>query len=127
MAKRAHVRLPLQTPVVPHVLGACAAHSLSVSRPEGMGSQKPSRPLWLHFSHSPEHALSQQTPSVQNPEAHSFPVMHDCPCRRLQTPAAQVKPLAQWEGVEHEVRQSPEAASQVSGVQSIAPRSTQTP
>jgi hypothetical protein len=49
------------------------------------------------------HSLSQQTPSAQNPEAHSSPVAHAAPSARVreQRPAAQKNPAWQGAAGEH--------------------------
>ena len=66
-----HERLPEQLPVWPQVEAARATHSSSGSVLPGIGSQKPTRPDITQLSQVPPHRDSQQTPSVQNPLAHS--------------------------------------------------------
>jgi len=68
----AQLRLPEQIPVVPQVLAACAAHSLSGSVPATTAAHVPRLPAWLHFSQVPLHTPAQHTPSVQNPDEHSL-------------------------------------------------------
>ncbi len=71
------MRLPEQNPVLPQVETASVAHSLSGSWPAGIAVHVPTVPPRLHFSQTPPHRVSQQTPSVQKPWAHSASVLHD--------------------------------------------------
>jgi hypothetical protein len=59
----------------------------------------PTCPVSAQASHCPEHALSQQTPSVQWPLRQSSLRVQDCPCLILHAPAAvQVRVPAQLSG-----------------------------
>ncbi len=69
-------RAPEHVPVVPQLAWDCAAHSLAGSVPLASGSQKPTRPTWLHASQVPSHAAPQQNPSAQNVDAHSVDAAH---------------------------------------------------
>ena len=74
LAQYAQAREPSHWPLVPQVLCACAAHSLSGSELTSMAPHTPSapRPFFsaLHASHVPAHAVSQQKPSTQLPDKH---------------------------------------------------------
>jgi hypothetical protein len=54
-----------------------------------MASQKPRWATWLHRSQVPPQRASQQTPSLQKPEAHSPSATQELPWTRLHTPPAQ--------------------------------------
>ncbi len=56
-------------------------HSPSGSLPAGYPWQVPFELGWLHERHGPTQALVQHTPSAQAPEAHSWLLSHDAPCR----------------------------------------------
>jgi hypothetical protein len=113
--------------VVPQVETACVAHSPSGSRLATMASQKPTRPDWVHLSQVPLHAPSQHTPSAQKPDAHSVDTLQFVPCAFLQTPIAQLKPLAQSPVPEHVTRHRPVVDSHASGEHEALPRSTHAP
>lgn len=57
--------------------------------------QVPDAPVMLHDSHSPEHRLSQQYPSVQKPLVHSESRPHVVPGSPVQKPVWQVLPAPQ--------------------------------
>jgi hypothetical protein len=65
---------PSHVPSRPHVEVDSAVHNM-----RGSGAaidwnvQNPREPVMLHARHAPSHALSQQTPSTQNPDWHSRP------------------------------------------------------
>lgn len=65
---------PSHEPSVPHVVSACAAHSLSGSAAAAMFPHTPSAPVpffaALHARQVPPQAESQHTPSTQFPLAH---------------------------------------------------------
>ena len=91
--------MPSHAPVVPQVLGGWTAHmpcgsGLLVS----MGQQVPSRPGWLQVRQAPVHATLQHSPSAQNPDAHSLPLLQTAP-RGLgpQLPETHWTPLTQSE------------------------------
>ena len=72
--------MPSHAPVVPQVLGGWTAHmpcgsGLLVST----GQHVPSRPGWLHVRQAPVHATLQHSPSAQNPDAHSLPLLQTAP------------------------------------------------
>lgn len=62
-------QVPPQVPEPPH--------SSSGSDPAAIGLQVPL--ALLHDSHSPPQSESQQTPSVQKPDAQSLASVHGCP------------------------------------------------
>ena len=63
-----------------------APQSLSGSVPTGWGLHWPARPLRLQETQVPVHALSQQTPSAQNPDAQVPLPVHAWPFLLLQAP-----------------------------------------
>jgi hypothetical protein len=88
-----HLPAPSQEPSCPQPLAGWAAHSSSGSVPAAMTSHCPFTPppffAALHAWQPPAHAEPQQTPSTQNPEPHSAPVLHAAPTARC---CAQVVP-----------------------------------
>jgi hypothetical protein len=69
-----HVRLdPL------HLSAVHALPSSEHAVPFALGEQVPAKPVKLHAPHSPVHAVSQQTPFAQNPDAHWPVVVQDLP------------------------------------------------
>lgn len=60
------------------------------------GAHAPSAPATLHASHCPVQAELQQTPSTQNPEAHSLALLHDAPA----SPEASLPASAACAGIE---------------------------
>jgi hypothetical protein len=65
---------PSHTPVVPQVDLSCAAHLASGS-PFPRGWHMPTKPVWLQETHSVSQATLQHTPSAQNPDAQSVPLV----------------------------------------------------
>jgi hypothetical protein len=61
-------------------------HSFSGSLPAAWPVHWPARPVWLHDTHLPSHALSQHTPSTQKPEAQALPLKQVRPFLVLQLP-----------------------------------------
>jgi hypothetical protein len=51
------------------------------------GEHVPTSPVVSHAWHSPPHALSQHTPSMQNPVPHSVPSEHAVPFAFAQCPS----------------------------------------
>jgi hypothetical protein len=72
-------------------------------------------------------ALSQQTPSTQNPDAHSLPAVQDAVDLDPQDPATQRWPAVQSVSCVQEVRQPPAFASQRYGAQMMLGPGTQLP
>jgi hypothetical protein len=76
--------------------------------PTGSAVQVPFTPAPAateHAAHPPAHAVLQQAPSAQCPEAHWGPEAHGCPLPRsapAQVPPAQ-SPDAHWPSLLHEV------------------------
>lgn len=79
----AHAPAPSHVPVVPQVVEAVLAHSFCGSVELAIGPHTPLLPDplsdTLHAMHGPVHAVSQQNPSTQLPDAHWAPVAHACP------------------------------------------------
>jgi hypothetical protein len=72
---------PSQAPSRPQVATSEVGHALS-SRgrsPDGRGAHVPAMPTRLHALQASVHAVSQQTPSAQNPLRQSLPHVHACP------------------------------------------------
>jgi hypothetical protein len=91
----AHAPAPSQVPGAPQV-PVPAVHSLSGSNPARIAPQTPSFPCpffaAVHASHVPLQALSQQTPSAQNPEAQSVPVRQTLPLAQRVAQVAALPP-----------------------------------
>jgi hypothetical protein len=66
-------------PVEPQVDAACTGHWSRGSVPSCALTQVPTVPWPAQVTHVPVHAALQQTPSAQNPVAHSAPIAHDVP------------------------------------------------
>jgi hypothetical protein len=92
----AHAPAPSQVPGAPQMMSVPAGHSLSGSDPATIAPQTPSAPFPFFRDvqawHVPLQALSQQTPSVQNPEAQSVPVMQTLPFVQRVAQAAALPP-----------------------------------
>lgn len=67
---------PSQKPSAPQVDGACIAHWLSGSAPDGTLLHVPALPVSAHDRQVPVHAVAQHTPCSQNPVTHSEPAAH---------------------------------------------------
>ena len=86
-----HAPLPLQTWPFSCVLAVqlWPGHSRSGSVPSVIAPQTPSPPLPFlnaeHATQAPVHAVEQQTPSVQNPLAHSWVARHATPALFCET------------------------------------------
>src|SRR5262245_15155014 len=63
--------MPASGSTAPMFGAAIPVHSIAGSVPSGIGLQTPSLPGTLHAMQPPTQAFSQQTPSTQDPEAHS--------------------------------------------------------
>ena len=74
-----HAPVPSHMPVEPHVDAASTAHSSRGSVPSWALTQVPTVPWPAHVTQVPAQALLQQTPSAQNPLAHSPPIAHELP------------------------------------------------
>ena len=74
---------PLHVPMVLQVVDAVLAHSFCGSVALAIGPHTPLFPepliAALQAVHGPVHAVSQQKPSTQLPEAHCVPVVHAAP------------------------------------------------
>src|SRR5204862_2214152 len=70
---------PSQVPSWPHAETASGLHSLSGSLPAPTKVHWPTVPGRAQDRHRPTQSPSQQTPSVQNPLAHSRPAPHAVP------------------------------------------------
>jgi hypothetical protein len=105
--------VPLQTPVCPQLDAACVTHSLSGSTPSAIGPHTPSEPLpflaTVHAWQRPTHAVLQQTPSTQEPDAHCALFKHAPPFPRggIHAPMTQAFPAAQSAFVAHAPWQAP--------------------
>src|SRR5947207_3617281 len=75
--------VPSQTPSVPQLCAPMSSHSLRGSVPRSASMQVPTAPCRAQVRQASVQALSQQTPSTQNPLAHSVASRHDVPsdCR----------------------------------------------
>lgn len=73
----------------PAPLQVNAPQPFSGSVPLAWLRQVPMKPVRLHATHDPLHALLQQTPSTHWPELHSQVLVHDAPFARF---AVQVEP-----------------------------------
>ena len=74
-----HWPVPSHIPVEPHVDAACTGHWSRGSVPICALTQVPTVPWPAQVMHVPVHATLQQTPSAQNPLAHSPPIAHELP------------------------------------------------
>lgn len=97
--------------VVLHRYGAQAGVP---ARPGGRKLQRPTAPLRLHASQAPPQRPSQQTPSVQKPEAQSWSAAQGRAAGNggTQAPAMQASRAAQSAEVVHRVGQLSAALSQ---------------
>ena len=86
--KSAHEPKPSQTPLLPHVVGALAAHADGSATPAGRGWQLPLEPVWAHETQEPAQATLQHTESTQKPEEQPSFVVQSAPLGLLpQLPA----------------------------------------
>src|SRR5262252_1750756 len=78
-----HAPVPSQTPSVPQLCGPVSSHSLRGSVPRSANMHVPTAPCRAQLRQTSVQALSQQTPSTQNPLAQSAASRHDVPidCR----------------------------------------------
>src|SRR6185369_11474693 len=74
-----HAPLPSHAPSVPQLAAPWSAHWFSGSVPAGTSMHRPSLPETAHDRHAPPHAVAQQTPSTQKPEAQSAAAAHVAP------------------------------------------------
>ena len=72
---------PLQVPSLPQVDAAAIGHCDATrgAAPAAIGEHVPTFPVRVHAPQPPSHALSQQTPLMQNPLAHWLPDVHEVP------------------------------------------------
>jgi hypothetical protein len=96
---------PLQLP--PHADPSLAHAGRPPDGAPLTGEQVPVDPARLHASHCPEHALLQQTPSVQLPDVHWLEARHVAPfaCFAAHDPALQKSPVTQSASDAHVVKQ----------------------
>ena len=79
-----------------------------------MTVHRPTEPGWLHVTQAPAQAALQQTPSVQNPEAHRSLLVHLAPLGlNPQLWFTHCWLAAHWEFVVHSKAQAPVSASHV--------------
>src|SRR5262252_7891036 len=74
-----HAPVPSQTPSVPQLCGPVSSHSLRGSVPRSANMHVPTAPCRAQLRQTSVQALSQQTPSTQNPLAQSAASRHDVP------------------------------------------------
>jgi hypothetical protein len=74
-----HEPLPSHAPSVPQLVAPWSAHWFRGSVPAGTSMHRPSLPATAHDRHAPPHAVAQQTPSTQKPEAQSAARAHAAP------------------------------------------------
>jgi hypothetical protein len=68
----------------------------------------PAEPVSAHDLHEPLHAVEQQTPCAQIPDAHCAPIEQEAPFGTLpQELPRQLLPAAQFASVVHAVKQRP--------------------
>jgi len=92
------------------------------------GQHVPTRPVCAQLTHAPRQLLLQQTPSVQNPDAHSESLAHTAPRGFApQLPLTQLTPLTQSKSVLHVTTQAPVEGSQLNGAQSVVGPGLQRP
>jgi hypothetical protein len=103
-----HAPLPLQVPSVPQLEALLSVHWFIGSMPPGIGVQAPRVAVSAHDIHVPVHAVAQQTPCWQNPDAHSAFAVQATPARRLPqvVPLHTLTPL-QLAFVVHDIRHWP--------------------
>ena len=120
---------PSQAPVCPHEAGPWSWQTwCGSSLPASTGQQVPSRPVWLQLTHGPWQPVLQQSPSVQNPDAHSESLVHWA-ARGFgpQLPLTQLTPVTQSESDLHFETHAPVAGSQSNGAQIVAGPGLQRP
>jgi hypothetical protein len=90
------LQLAPHVPLPPHAARGVAPEAFGCAGPD-TAMQVPAEPETSHAWHCPPHALLQQTPSTQLPDAHSPAAAHAVPFAFLHVPtepdALQVKPL----------------------------------
>jgi hypothetical protein len=114
--------VPSQVPVCPHVVGPWSWQSRRGSAPPtSIGRQVPMRPVWSQLTQAPRHAMLQQTPSVQKPEAQSPSLLHTAP-RGLgpQLPFTHAMPGTQSALDWQVTTQASVVSSQLNGAQIVA-------
>jgi hypothetical protein len=75
-----HPPKPSQMPVVPHLAAPSSTHwPRGSATPRSMGQHVPLRSGIAHETQPPPQATLQHTPSAQNPEAHSLPLVQFAP------------------------------------------------
>jgi hypothetical protein len=79
--------MPLHEP--PQVVPAAAQAGRVPTGAPVTGEQVPPSPGRLHAWHCPAHAAEQQTPSAQNPDAHTLVELHGAPSASLGTHCAE--------------------------------------
>jgi hypothetical protein len=77
--KRAQAPVPSQTPVRPQTAAVSVGQRWPGLVPAADGRQVPSAPGDTQLKQAPLQAVSQQTPSAQNSDAHSLAVPHGSP------------------------------------------------
>jgi len=79
LAYRRQAPVPSQAPSVPQLAAPWSAQWLSGSVPAGTAMHRPSLPAIAHDRQLPPHAVVQQTPSMQKPDAQSDAAAHGAP------------------------------------------------
>lgn len=91
---RAHEPVPSHTPVRPHIAAVSVGQRPPGFVPAEDGRQVPSAPGDTQVKQASAHAVSQQTPSAQNSDAHSEPAVQGSPgCLAGGRSAPPVPPL----------------------------------
>jgi hypothetical protein len=121
---------PSQAPGAPQT-PVPAVHSLSGSSPATIAPQAPSAPFPFFAAvqawHVPLQALSQQTPSAQNPEAQSVPVRQGFPVAQRVAQVAALPPQSTAVSVPSFAASSQESVppQPFDGAPQVAPTSAQ--
>jgi hypothetical protein len=79
LAYRRQAPAPSHVPSFPQLAAPSSAHWLSGSAPAGTSMHWPSLPAIAHERQVPLHAVAQQTPVTQKPEAQSLAAAHAAP------------------------------------------------
>jgi hypothetical protein len=122
--------VPLQNPLVPHVVAPASIHWVAGvgAVPAGTLVQVPGDAASAHDWQVPVHAVAQHTPCAQKPDAHSAPAAQVRPSGFLeQVPPLQTLGEAQWASVVQVVRQAFAVVSQTYGLQAELVAAAHTP
>jgi hypothetical protein len=118
LAYRRHAPAPSHAPSCPQLAAPSSAHWLSGSAPAGTLMHCPSLPAIAHDRQLPPHAVAQQTPSTQKPDAQSLAAPQGAPGGfGPQLPFTHAAPPTQSALLAQSARQAPPAASHMYGPQ----------